>query len=80
MARKVCSTKKIRFKTRRGRSVEFTGRPGGSAGCGKKRRKVSSWQRAVGRIGKACARQGRPGTARNASCLRTKVRELRASR
>lgn len=75
---KVCSKKNIRFKTRRGRPVEFTGRPGGSAGCGKIRRKVSSWARKVGKIGKRCAKTaGRPGTARNAACLRNGIRELK---
>lgn len=75
---KGCGTKRIRFKTRRGRVIEFTGRPGGQDACGKKRRKISAWAHKVGKIGKACARTaGRPGTARNAACLRTKIREMK---
>lgn len=75
---KGCGTKTVQFKTRRGRTVRFTGRPGGQEKCGRRRRKVSAWAHKVGKIGKACARVGRPGTARNASCLKTKIRELKA--
>jgi hypothetical protein len=80
MAKKACSKKTISFKTKRGRDVRFTGRPGGSDGCGKIRRKVSSWARSVGKVGKRCAKQGRPGTARNAACLRAGIRELKSAR
>ncbi len=71
MARAVCSKKTIAFKTSRGRPVRFTGRPGGSAGCGKKKRRVTSWMHAVGKAGKACAKKARPGTTTNARCLKS---------
>ena len=69
--RAVCSKKSISFKTKRGKTISFTGRPGGTVGCGKKARKVTSWMRAVGRAGKACAKKARPGTATNTKCLKS---------
>lgn len=76
MARPVCSKKNIRFKTRRGKTIAFTGRPGGSAGCGKKPRRKTAWMKEVGRVGRMCAKKaGRPGTARNAACLRNSLRK-----
>ncbi len=80
MAKKACSKRTIQFKTKRGRVIKFTGRPGGSDECGKVRRKVSPWARAVGKIGKRCAKSGRPGSARNAACLRAGIRELKSAR
>lgn len=71
MARPVCSKKTIQFKTKRGRVIRFTGRPGGSEGCGKKKRRVTAWMHAVGRAGRTCAKKARPGTATNARCLKS---------
>lgn len=70
----VCSKKQIKFRTRRGKTISFTGRPGGTAQCGKKARKKSAWSRKFGQIGRACAKVGKPGTARNISCLRSKFK------
>ena len=71
MARRaVCSKKTIQFKTKRGKTVRFTGRPGGSEGCGKKKRRVTAWMHAVGRAGRACAKKARPGTSTNTRCLK----------
>ena len=33
-AEKICTQKKITFKTKRGKTITFTGRPSGSAVCG----------------------------------------------
>lgn len=71
-----CSVKQIKFKTKRGKTVTFKGRPGGSASCGKKKRKVSSWSRTFGKIGKACSKVGKPGTSKNVACLRVKFKAL----
>lgn len=55
-----------RFKTRRGRLVEFklTGRG----------HRVNAWNRKFGKAGKACARVAKPGTARNANCVKQKLK------
>lgn len=71
-----CAVKQIKFKTRRGKTITFKGREGGSAGCGKKKRRVSGWSRTFGKIGRACAKVGKPGSARNVSCLRSKFKAL----
>ena len=56
----------VRFKTRRGRKVEFklTGRG----------HRVNAWNHKFGKAGKACARVAKPGTARNASCVKAKLK------
>lgn len=72
-----CTISTIKFKTKRGRPVSFRGRPGGQekngGTCGNKKRKVTPHMRAVGRAGKACAKVGKPGSSRNAACLRKKL-------
>ena len=78
---KTCAPKPIRFKTRRGRWVSFTGRSGGQikngGKCSNKARRKTAWMRTVGKAGKACARKGRPGTRTNTACLKAKLREAR---
>lgn len=70
----VCSKKTIRFKTRRGKTVSFTGRPGGDSknggACPHKARKRTPQMRAIAAAGRACKKAGRPGTAKNIACIR----------
>lgn len=73
-----CSVTSIKFKTKRGKTVQFRGRAGGQkkngGDCGNKKRRVTSHMHAIGRAGKKCAKVGRPGTARNAACLRNALK------
>lgn len=78
---KSCAPKNIRFKTKRGRTISFTGRSGGQikngGKCSNKARRKTAWMRTVGKAGKACARLARPGTGKNVACLKSKLREAR---
>jgi hypothetical protein len=71
-----CAPTAIRFKTKRGKTVSFTGRPGGDSKhggkCAHKRRPRTPQMRAIAAAGRACARVGKPGTKRNIACLRAK--------
>lgn len=73
-----CSVSLIRFKTKRKKQVSFRGRAGGQkkngGDCENKKRKVTAHMRAIGKAGKACAKVGKPGSARNAACLRAKFK------
>lgn len=61
---------RVSFKTARGKKVSFmknTGRRGPSAAQKAQRRRIAA-------AGRACAGKGKPGTAKNAACLRDKLR------
>lgn len=71
-----CAPSRISFRTKRGKTVSFTGRPGGDKSnggkCVHKRRPRTPQMRLIAAAGRACAKLGRPGTKRNISCLRGK--------
>jgi hypothetical protein len=76
MARKHrgCSPTTIRFKTKRGKTVQFKGRPGGDAKhggkCSHHKRRRTPQMNAIAKAGRACKHQGRPGTKKNIACIR----------
>lgn len=75
---KSCTPQTISFRTKRGKTVSFKGRSAGQqkAGgkCSNKKRRVTAWMRQIGRAGKACSKVAKPGTARNVSCIKGKLR------
>ena len=69
---KGCKVGTVKFKTRRGRTIEFHGKHGPS--CGPRRFRRTAWNNKIAAAGRACKKAGRPGTAKNAACLRAHLR------
>lgn len=71
-----CAPTRVSFRTKRGKVVSFTGRPGGDKAhggkCVHKRRPRTPQMRLIAAAGRACARVAKPGTKRNISCLKSK--------
>lgn len=76
-ANKTCSVEKISFKTKRGRRIEFMGRPGGQekfgGKCKNKARPRTGWQRIFAKVADKCS--GKSRAKRNA-CVRAGLRKV----
>lgn len=80
MAKKSCAKTRISFKTKRGKTVSFTGRKGGDSAyggsCPAKRKPVSKWAHLVGNAGRACSGMGKVGSPRRSACLKQQIKML----
>lgn len=74
-----CSPRTIRFKTKRGKVIQFTGRPGGQkqhgGDCSNKHRStrhLAVYKSALRKAAKAC--KGKKGKMNFRSCVRSKFK------